>query len=371
MPTHQEKVSAKSPEIAPVSDTRSALEKMKDGLFQSDVIKKVGGELQNLIEEFKEGDLSGKEKVKKVVGLALFATLGGLLGFEKEEISEEDTSHFNEGRETYSEDENHSQQETEKAYEPLPEGKNDGFEEDGIVTKRQSAVNMHAIRYHEKGTGKVIQNPGGMAKKLKEKGVIPSKFILGKEGKLFKDGVGSLENFKKTVDKLVDESVTDPNERRRQASLILASCAVGRFQILPWLHFEKMDWKYEGDAGLEAQWKYIRSSERQYALYKKIIGPMWNKFKDPGLVGVAYYSGTGTARRLQKNPSDPLWDKPQRGGGTIRSYYEKAGRVFTGTKKEIPSVSELDAVAITIEKIESGGSFVKKLVKKKMQSKAA
>ena len=234
------------------------------------------------------------------------------------------------------------------------------YEVDKNPLKRQLFVNMKAIKYFDTETKKPFEKPQGrIGKMLSEKKVKPSKFILGGSSELFKEGITDYDGFKKNVtDKLVDESVTDQKERERQAAIILSCCAIGHFQIVPRANFGKMGWSTEGESGLRDMYEFIRSTERQVDLYKKIITNLWDKYKDPGHVGVSYYSGS--AEKYRKNPMDPKFHKTQYGGHiSIHGYAEKIRRLYKENKREFPTATDIDCVAMAIEKVESGGSIIR------------
>ena len=342
-----------------LDSTRQALDGMRGKM---EFFSEIGGQLKELKENWKEMD--GKEKLRKIGGLALVATLGWI--FKKEDIE-----HFEKGHEDADEDEDLEETEGEEEYESEEEEARAklergeitqeeydaefGMEGDETLSVKQTLTNMYAIRYY-KEDGSLHEKPNGLAKICIKEGAIPSKFILKRSKALFKNGVGSFAYFKKNVvDKLVHENVKDPAERLRQAAVILSCCAVGRFQIVPTYYFDKMGWPTRGETGLRAMYNFIRSTGRQISLFKKHLKTKWEEYGDVGLMAVSYYAGDKTAKAYQKNPTAEWATKEQFGGhGSIHGYAEKARKNFAKYKKELPGLRDIDYAAICIERNESG-----------------
>lgn len=318
-----------------------------------------GDQLKKLALDFR--DLSAQEKLQRVGGLVALATLGWIL-------KKDDAEHYAEGTDEIDEDETVDDTPVERQYKRKRKessGKEADPREDEVVSAQQCAVNMYAIRYfNEDGTKH--PNPNSLGKVLEAEKVTPSKFILEKSAALFKNGVGSFEDFKKTVSaKLVDVSVRDPNERLRQAAVILSCCAIGRFQIVPHFFFEKMGLQTRGENGLRDMYNFIRSTDRQISTFRKIIEPQWNRYKDVGLVAVAYYAGDNVAEAYKKNPDNPNYQSKQYGGhASINEYAQKARNNFARFKSEIPGLQELDYVAMVIEANETGRGVIYDRAKK-------
>ena len=224
-----------------------------------------------------------------------------------------------------------------------------------------------------------------MAKYLIEENCYPSKFLIQRE-QPFPNGLGSFEEFKQTIsDKLVDETVTDPDERLRQAVVILGCAAMGSFGIIPWFQFEQEGLERRGEEGARNLYNWLGSIENQINSYKDILVTKWERYKgDPGTVGVSYYAGEA-AEKYMKNPRDPRWLKPQYGvskdnidltdyspdnppRGSIRSYALKAERLFQEFKKQMPGLDDINYMAMALEKIESGGSVMYDRIQQKYQA---
>ncbi len=233
---------------------------------------------------------------------------------------------------------------------------------DGTIEKKQRFVNMKSIQWYNLETKKPFeQHKNGFAKKLKEKNVLPSQFIMEGSSDLYKEGITSFSSFKKTTeDRLVDESITDPQERERQAALILSCCAVGRFQIVPYYHFSKLGLATEGAEGLKNMYDFICSTEMQIILYEKITDSLWNKYKDPGLVAIEYYAGGKAAAEYKKNPNSPRLLKKQYGNhGSINNYAQRARGLYAENKEKYPQAREIDCLMMALEKIESSGTVIR------------
>lgn len=344
-------------------DTREALDMAKSKLG---FLSEAGSQLKNLARDFR--DLSAQERLIRVGGLVALATLGWIM-------KKEDAEYFEEGQDEIAEDETLEDTEPEKSHkkkkrkaeEKVKRGemteadKDAEFDpkEDEVISSQQCAVNMYAIRYFEKD-GTKHANPNQLGKVLEAEKVTPSKFILEKSSALFKDGVGSFEDFKKNVTrKLVNKSVTDPQERIRQATVILSCCAVGRFQIVPHFFFGKMGLSMRGEKGLKDIYNFIRSTDRQVAMFKKIVEGQWETYKDVGLVAVAYYAGDGTAEAYKKEPGNSRFKTAQYGGhASIHDYAQRARGNFDKFKKEVPGLQDIDYVAMVIESNETGKGVI-------------
>lgn len=344
--------------------TKKALEQAKAKLG---IFKEAGKQLKELARDFKT--MGPKERLIKAGGLVALVTLGWIL-------KKEDVEHLKKGQDEVGENETHKNTDAEKAHakakkqaeKEVEDGKKTEEEmseefdpkADEVISKKQTATNMYAIRYYKNKKGKKHSSPNSLARICMKEKAIPSTFILERSSALFKDGVGSFEDFKKNVtDKLVRKSVKDPKERIRQAAVILSCCAVGRFQIIPTFFFKSMGWKTRGEEGLRDMYNYIRSTDRQIATFKKIISGQWSRYKDPGLVAVAYYAGDKTAAAYKKNPDSDRFRKKQYGGHrSIHSYAENARRNFNKFKSECPGLKDLDYVAMTIEANETGKGII-------------
>ena len=327
---------AEAPKPAP-GTVQSALEELGSKV---QTIADVGKEIANLYNDFEK--LSWDQTFERFKGIFAMAFLGmtswkeNYEGWKKEHANQQEGVTVIDNNKTY--------------------------EQDKTPTPRQALVNMKAIKYFSLETQKPLEEKNKIGKKLVEKNVKPSIFILRKSSELFREGVGSYEDFKKTVsNKLVDPSVTDPKERERQAAIILSYCAVGNFQILPVGHFAKMGWSTEGEQGLKDMYEFIKSKDRQVALFRKIISNLWGTYQDPGLVGIAYYGGQGAANGYRRNPNSIKYNSEQYGKHiSIHGYGQKIRNSYNAIKEKYPNLSNEECVQIAIEKIESGGSTMKK-----------
>lgn len=345
------------------TDTRKALDEAR---AETGILSAASKQLKELALNFK--DMSRQERLQSVGGLVALATLGWIM-------SKDEAEHFDEGQQEIDEDETLAETPVEQARKktrkaPNPARKKANTEEsdpreDEVISAQQAAVNMYAIRYFE-ADGSKHATPNSLGKILDAEKVTPSKFILEKSDALFKNGVGSFDDFKKNVaDKLVDKSVTDPAERIRQAAVVLSCCAVGRFQIVPHFHFKRMNLKTRGEEGLKDMYNFIRSTDRQISMLKKIIEGQWNTFKDVGLVAVAYYAGDDVAHSYKQNPGDPRFQNKQYGGhASINEYAQKARSNFAKYKSEVPGLQDLDYVAMVIESNETGRGVIYDRAKK-------
>jgi len=319
--------------------------------------------------------MTNREKLFQFGGLAVLVTLAWM-------TKPEDIEHYIKGQGSAKKGETLENTDAEKAYvdnkkkakKALAEGKmtEEEMEEefdpkaDEVISKKQTATNMYAIRYYKNKKGDKHSKPNGLARTCMKAGVTPSTFILEKSYALFENGVGSFSSFKKNVtDKLVHKSVTNKDkeaekkERIRQAAVILSCCAVGRFQILPIYHFEKKNWPTSGEEGLRAMYNFIRSTERQISVFKGIISGQWSKYKDVGLVAVAYYAGGEVADAYKANPNSEKFNNTQYGGhSSINAYANSARAKFNRYKAEVPGLQDIDYAAMCMESNETGPGII-------------
>ncbi len=355
--------------VGKAADTKKALKGVK-AKFK---ILKVASEQWKKIKE-KLPNMTNREKLFKFGGLVALITLAWL-------TKPEDIEHFMKGQGSAKEGETLENTVAEKAYVDNKKKAEEAFEEgeiteeemeeefdpkaDEVISKQQTATNMYAIRYYKNKKGDKYSKPNGLARTCMKAGAIPSTFILEKSYALFKNGVGSFASFKENVtDNLVHKSVKnvtkeDKEERIRQAAVILSCCAVGRFQILPIYHFEKKNWPTTGEEGLRAMYNFIRSTERQIAVFKGIISGQWSKYKDVGLVAVAYYAGGEVADEYKANPNSEKFNNTQHGGhSSINAYANSARAKFNRYKAEVPGLQDIDYAAMCMESNETGPGII-------------
>ncbi len=248
----------------------------------------------------------------------------------------------------------------------------------------QLATNFFSLRFHKKN-GELRDRSSiksGLAKYAVEKGCYPSDFLIAGEP-LFKDGLGTFEEFKQRLDVLVHPSITDPRERARQKAILASYAAGGSYQIVLGIHSEKKGWPITGeDPEKDARnlYDFFGSIDTQIDLFKAIVNPIWKKYEgDPGAAGVAYYSGS--AAEYKKNPRDRKWIVPQWGvspdvdvndyspdkpiRGSIRSYALETEKFFAQFKKEMPGLNPIDYYAMAIEWIESKGTELHDRIKER------
>lgn len=355
--------------VGKVTDTQKALKEVK---AKFNILKEVGKQWKEIKKELPT--MTAMEKICRFGGLAALVTLAWL-------TKPEDIKHFMKGQGSAKEGETLEGTNAEKTYADNKKKAEEDVEDgeiteeemekefdpkaDEIISKKQSATNMYAIRYYRKD-GSVYEKPNDQGIICRKAKAIPSTYILEKSYALFKDGVGSFDAFKTHVtDKLVHKSVknkdkkAEKKERIRQAAVILSCCAVGRFQILPIYHFKRMGWSTRGEEGLRAMYNFIRSTERQIATFKKILSGQWNRFKDVGLVAIAYYAGEDAVIAYKKNPNPQGFEREQSGGhSSINKYANDARANFAKFKKEIPGLKDLDYVAMCMESNETGKGII-------------
>lgn len=340
-------------------DTKKALEGAKEGV---DSTKLVVGKLKNLANELGKGNK--KEAMREGIGALAIATLGYI-------FSTEDRDRLKEGRgqpqaetaatstpiESVSATASSTAQKAVTAVKKAGKEATGGLDSDKKSLAAQRAVNMYAINYGPNG-----ETRNSLAKKCKNEGATPDlKFIRENSYKLFEKGIPpSFDDFKKCVDKLVDASVTDSNERMRQAAVILSCCAVGCFQIIPDFHFKTMGWATRGEEGLRALYDFICSTDKQIDTFKGILGPAWKRYGDPAAVAVSYYAGYGPASEYKKDPTNPKFQSTQYGGHiSIAGYGERARNSYSKLSAEFPGQPPVNILAMVMEGIETGGHVIR------------
>ena len=175
-------------------------------------------------------------------------------------------------------------------------------------------------------------------KALNEKGItIPEGVKKLTSTSMFREGIGSFEDFKKKLAKTLQPNVKDPKKQINNIAEIMGRCALGKYQILPRFHFGKLRWSHTGEIGLRNMYEFLRSPSKQDQLNRAIILRLGKRFKgNAPAMFAAYYSGDkgGFAiLKLSKSGETdvPEWlaKKQKMGGGTfgsISSYSNKAMR---------------------------------------------
>jgi len=168
--------------------------------------------------------------------------------------------------------------------------------------RRLSLANMHAIAYNidrkNSKTGKVEKYTNDLGNILKKSNIKPPEFILKGSTSLFKKE--HLKTFD-TFEDRIKNKLTPEGGNLNQATKILSCCAIGKYQIVPIFHFQKMGWPTEGEAGRKKIYEFIQNEPLQKKLCEKITEKLakrydWNTI----LMAAAYYGGHGGARRVAK-----------------------------------------------------------------------
>jgi len=228
--------------------------------------------------------------------------------------------------------------------------------------KRRRAINIRGI------------NPK-TRKKLKNEGIQLDDgiFEIGSYDVL-RQAPDSYENFKEMMCNTFQPSLIDtPQNQVENTARALSYCAIGRYQILPVYHFDKMGWSTEGEEGLRNIYEFICSQEKQDTLNLKILEVMARRFDgDIHAIAVHYYSGKGEAMlnykrnlKLGKDTSEYDWLKKKQvyGYTSIYSYADNVAEYFqeiygqeNETKIDPNNQSMILALQEAIARKETGGS---------------
>jgi hypothetical protein len=361
MSADSDESTAKSPETADQSPEAQAKKELAGLKRTMQVVTKTMNQIGDFLEE--NPDLNNMEKLKHIGGMIGIAALGFIFESEAQE------EWFQRGAKT----------EQQIAREESPdENANESEEEapetDEVITDRRTLINMAAINYYkleeyqENGkkrfqaaldeNGNPIPQPKfQLANYLKKRDIVPSAFITKGSDALLNRELGSYESFKEKVTSRLPHESTPQSDRVNHAAIILSCCAVGRYQIVPHFHFEKMGWPTEGEEGLKALYNFIKSEKRQINLAEKIVGGLLSQHDDPGLAAYAYYSGGKDIAEYKKNPNAPRFTQEQSAGHmSIDSYVKKARAKFAKFKAE-GGFTDAQCTLFAIESIESGGSY--------------
>ncbi|MBN2087012.1 hypothetical protein JW758_01560 [Candidatus Peregrinibacteria bacterium] len=223
-------------------------------------------------------------------------------------------------------------------------------------------VNTHAIvldleKTNKKGETYLATN--GLGDHLKELGIVPN--ILSGSTSLFKNGVGDFESFKEDIKILDSEGDLD------NAAEVLACSAIGKYQIVPFYHFDRVKGWKTGDTEfkLKMMYLYLRSESHQNALAKKIIEYKNKKYNGNALVMAAsYYGGPGGAIKMKKylkakkngeiTDTTSLEKEQSHGYKSIMDYSELVVKYQKEYQRKHPELSFTETFQMAIAKKESG-----------------
>ena len=160
-------------------------------------------------------------------------------------------------------------------------------------------VNTHAIVYNlpvKNKKGEIIKYKyNTLGRELKNMGIIPH--IIKGSSTLFKNGVGSFDDFKERVRTL--DSKNDLNNGME----VLSRCAIGKYQIVPRFHFEKIEGWTSGtpEKKLQIIHNFLRSETVQDNLNGQIIEELGERGNwDPYVMAAEYYSGGKGREKMKK-----------------------------------------------------------------------
>ncbi len=362
--------------------TKEELKKMK--------FSAIGQELKMLQEDLKETD--AKERRKKiwdrVKGIAVIAFFGRWMkqkDIEQMEADEKDVHVTNEKEAEKPEREEMvrillSGKEMTDATESEEElSMTDGNEYYGEPGRKEWLVNM------ANGARKYYTNNGKLLKKHQLKldsgkitaDEIPDKYLFtGTE--IFRNMPASFEEFKERLLEKWFPHAKDKEKAITRVTDILQNCALGRFQVLPKFHFKKMGWKSKGEQGLRDMFDYLNSPKKQFQLFEKNLKNQIRKFSTskydgfdiPVLTAIDYYGGNSKVKKYMLDINNPALAKREyKNHGSVISYRDAVMKQFRHWRSE--GFSEYESIAIAIEKIESEGSYAKRMFLARKKRKSA
>lgn len=243
------------------------------------------------------------------------------------------------------------------------DGERNAGEGEVMLSCQIMCVNTHAIAYNlkrtSKKTGKEYKYTNPLGKELKKLGITPN--ILKGSTSLFKNGVSDFETFKERI------KILDSEEDLDNATEILSRSAIGKYQIIPRHHFDKITgWNENGNEfKLKMIFIYLKNEGSQNQLAKKIIqnsNKRWNG--DPYVMAAAYYAG-GRGGKIMKKYRDAIRNgeiqentslerKQAYGYGSIMEYAEKVVKYQKRYKQKYPDKSFNETFQMAIAKKESG-----------------
>jgi hypothetical protein len=182
---------------------------------------------------------------------------------------------------------------------------------------------------------------------------------------LFREGIGSYENFKEKLTKILQPDVKNPGQQINNTAEILSRCALGKYQILPIFHFVKLGWTYKGETGLRNMYEFLRSPAKQDQLNRGIIVGLAKKYKgNARAMAAAYYAGDEAGYAILKLAENGQTDLPEwltreqkMGGGTFGSINVYAKKAFGYYGKDtVNTGNEQDVLVFqrAIGKVETG-----------------
>jgi hypothetical protein len=203
-------------------------------------------------------------------------------------------------------------------------------------------------------------------KALNEKGItIPEAVQKLTSTSMFREGIGSYEDFINKLAATLQPDVKDPKKLTNNLAEILGRCALGKYQILPKFHFGKLGWSYEGEIGLRNMYEFLRSPGKQDQLNREIIIRLGERFKgNVRAMAAAYYSGDKGGYAMLKLSESGAEEIPEwltrsqtMGGGTFGSiahYSTTVGGYYKKDKVDIRDEGDIIAFQQALGKKETG-----------------
>jgi len=327
------------------------IEEMKRGKLKNKVEKQ---SLKEQITDEFSNLFKNPEAVSGLIGIVGFLTIAELFGLKEDlELKEQGIQETQEELE---------QMTSAGLIEEVAEKKEEELKEPGkneVVRGYQTIAIQLKAAMNKRNT-----------KQLKELGItIPEGVKKLTAISIFRRGIGSYEDFKKTLAKTLQPDIKDPNKVTDNLSAILSRCALGKYQILPKYYFKITGWPHKGEEGLRAMYDFLRSPNKQKELNRKSIISKTETFEgDAYAIAASYYAGPKAGHAMLKyrkalRKSDatekPEWleRKQKMGGGTFGSisyYASKVVKYYGKDKVQLSSAKDISKFQEAIGRKETG-----------------
>lgn len=354
----------------PPSFTETALDELSHKLT---VMSNVGTEMGNLFEAVKDANV-GKmiEHFKGIFAIAFIGLLSWKGGYQEwqNERAEERGNPLE------------TAPSGPRGMLPDEKGKPQNFETEAELNRRNRLVNMangSKIDYniwYEKIGGKKVKKwaLNAEAKGKHPKDVLSDFVVKNGSSALIEKTPNTYEEFEEGLIRKLYPLETNRADAINKSAHFLSKCAVGRFQILPGLHLNKIGRHTRGQEGLKNMYEFIKDQNMQATVFRMIVkGNLKNYDNDPIAAAMAYYGGAkaantyvqekkagnlvlieekGKKKFIYKGNKSSL-TADQVGGGTILSYANRGLDLMEKSKNTGFTLFERTAMAL--EDIESGG----------------
>lgn len=234
------------------------------------------------------------------------------------------------------------------------------------------AANTHAIIYNKERinpkTSKKEIRTNPLGEDLKKLGIKPR--ILKGSISLFRNGIGNFESFQTRVAKMLQPDIKNPEKQLKNATEVLARCALGKYQIIPRHHFGHIKGWRSNDPlrRLKIMYDFMRSPKMQDEISLRILKRKMERYNgDPYAMSASYYGGNKSGDKMARYRQairegktkgfESLLKKQTYGYGSIGKYSNlvvKYMKEYSGMKEEKVTASNIKYFQMAIGKKESG-----------------